>query len=98
MGALRWPELRLLHSCSCRSLRAHVRRRRTARGWVVRLTDAPLDLDNPAHLDALLRAYERFPEIGWRSTLEAGDGGQRTRTAFVTVAGLLLLRRRQQGA
>jgi hypothetical protein len=36
-------------------------------GWVVQLTDAPLDLDNPAHLDALLRAYERFPEIGGRS-------------------------------
>jgi len=27
----------------------------------------PLDLDNPAHLDALLRAYEHFPEIGGRS-------------------------------
>ncbi|HEX8436975.1 DUF5953 family protein [Archangium sp.] len=37
-------------------------------GWVVQLTDAPLDLDNPAHLDALKRAYERFPEIGGRST------------------------------
>jgi hypothetical protein len=37
-------------------------------GWVVRLTDAPLDLDIPAHLDALLRAYERFPEIGGRAT------------------------------
>jgi hypothetical protein len=37
-------------------------------GWVVRLTDAPLDLDNPAHLDALKRAYERFPEIGGRAT------------------------------
>ncbi len=36
-------------------------------GWVVRLTDAPLDLDNPAHLDALQRAYERFPEIGGRA-------------------------------
>ncbi|MCY1074966.1 DUF5953 family protein [Archangium lansingense] len=36
-------------------------------GWVVRLTDAPLDLDNPAHLDALLRAYARFPVIGGRS-------------------------------
>lgn len=36
-------------------------------GWVVRLTDAPLDLDNPEHLDALLRAYERFPKIGGRS-------------------------------
>jgi hypothetical protein len=46
------------------------RSRRTATGgWVVRLTDAPLDLDNPAHLDALKRAYERFPEIGGRSTL-----------------------------
>jgi len=44
------------------------RARRTASGgWVVRLTDAPLDLDNPAHLDALKRAYERFPEIGGRS-------------------------------
>jgi hypothetical protein len=46
-----------------------LRARRTATGgWVVRLTDAPLDLDNPAHLDALKRAYERFPEIGGRST------------------------------
>lgn len=44
------------------------RSRRTATGgWVVRLTDAPLDLDNPAHLDTLLRAYSRFPEIGGRS-------------------------------
>ena len=38
-------------------------------GWVVRLTDAPLDLDNPEHLDALKRAYERFPEIGGRAAL-----------------------------
>ncbi|ATB32831.1 hypothetical protein MEBOL_006320 [Melittangium boletus DSM 14713] len=37
-------------------------------GWVVQLTKAPLDLDDPAHLDALKRAYERFPEIGGRST------------------------------
>ncbi|ATB33040.1 hypothetical protein MEBOL_006529 [Melittangium boletus DSM 14713] len=45
------------------------RSRRTASGgWVVQLTDAPLDLDNPAHLDALKRAYERFPEIGGRAT------------------------------
>jgi hypothetical protein len=29
--------------------------------------DAPLDLDNPAHLAALKRAYERFPQIGGRS-------------------------------
>ncbi|QAT86002.1 hypothetical protein EJ065_4451 [Corallococcus coralloides] len=36
-------------------------------GWVVQLTDAPLDLDNPAHLDALKRTYERFPEIGGRA-------------------------------
>jgi hypothetical protein len=44
------------------------RARRTASGgWVVQLTDAPLDLDDRAHLDALLRAYERFPEIGGRS-------------------------------
>jgi hypothetical protein len=43
------------------------RARRTERGgWIVRLTDTPLDLDNPAHLDALLHAYERFPEIGGR--------------------------------
>jgi hypothetical protein len=46
------------------------RARRTASGgWVVQLTDAPLDLDNPAHLDALLRAYECFPEIGGRAAL-----------------------------
>jgi hypothetical protein len=44
------------------------RSRRTATGgWVVQLTDAPLDLDNPTHLDALKRAYERFPEIGGRA-------------------------------
>jgi len=36
-------------------------------GWVVKLTDVPLDLDNPAHLDALKLAYERFPEIGGRA-------------------------------
>jgi len=43
------------------------RARRTASGgWVVQLTDTPLDLDTPAHLDALKRAYERFPEIGGR--------------------------------
>ncbi|HYH98974.1 DUF5953 family protein [Hyalangium sp.] len=45
------------------------RARQTAMGgWVVRLTEVPLDLDNPAHLDALLSAYERFPEIGGRVT------------------------------
>jgi hypothetical protein len=45
------------------------RARRTATGgWVVQLTDALLDLDNPSHLEALLRAYERFPEIGGRVT------------------------------
>lgn len=43
------------------------RARRTASdGWIVQLTDAPLDLDNPAHLDALKRAYERFPRMGGR--------------------------------
>jgi hypothetical protein len=42
-------------------------RRTPSGGWVVQLTDAPLDLDNPAHLDALKWAYERFPEIGGRS-------------------------------
>jgi hypothetical protein len=45
------------------------RSRRTATGgWVVRLTEAPLNLDDPAHLYALRRAYERFPAIGGRST------------------------------
>jgi hypothetical protein len=45
------------------------RSRRTATGgWIVRLTQAPLELDDPAHLDALLWAYERFPAIGGRST------------------------------
>jgi hypothetical protein len=44
------------------------RARRTGTGgWVVQLTDVPLDLDNPVHLEALLRAYERFPEIGART-------------------------------
>ncbi len=44
-------------------------RRTPSGGWVVQLTDAPLDLDNPAHLDALKRAYERFPEIGGRAAV-----------------------------
>jgi hypothetical protein len=44
------------------------RARRTASGgWVVSLTAAPLDLDTPEHLEALKRAYERFPEIGGRA-------------------------------
>ncbi|MFB1483498.1 DUF5953 family protein [Corallococcus sp. RDP092CA] len=44
------------------------RARRTASGgWVVQLTDGPLDLDDPTHLDALKRAYERFPKIGGRA-------------------------------
>ncbi|CAM3107316.1 DUF5953 family protein [Corallococcus soli] len=44
------------------------RSRRTATGgWVVRLTEEPMDLDEAAHLDTLLRTYERFPEIGGRS-------------------------------
>jgi hypothetical protein len=43
------------------------RSRRTASGgWLVRLTHEPLDLDCPVHMEALLRAYERFPEIGGR--------------------------------
>ncbi|MDY7229277.1 DUF5953 family protein [Hyalangium rubrum] len=44
-------------------------RRTPTGGWVVKLTDASLDLDDPTHLDTLLRAYERFPEIGGRSAL-----------------------------
>jgi hypothetical protein len=44
------------------------RARRTASGgWVVSLTEAPLDLDTPAHVEALKGAYERFPEIGGRA-------------------------------
>lgn len=44
------------------------RSRRTAAGaWVVKLTDAPLDLDLPHHVDALRRVYDRFPLIGGRS-------------------------------
>jgi len=42
-------------------------RRTPTGGWIVRLTDAPLDLNNPSHLDALEQAYERFPEIGERA-------------------------------
>ncbi|MFP2898158.1 DUF5953 family protein [Corallococcus sp. 4LFB] len=34
--------------------------------WLVRLTDAPLDLENAAHLEMLLKGYERFPKIGGR--------------------------------
>ncbi len=44
------------------------RARRTATGgWVVQLTEAPLDFEDSTHLDTLLRTYERFLEIGGRS-------------------------------
>lgn len=39
-------------------------RRTSTGGWVVRLTEEPLDLDNPEHLRTLKRAYARFPEVG----------------------------------
>ena len=42
-------------------------RRTVTGGWIVSLTEKPLDLDDPAHLDALMRAYDRFPVIGGRS-------------------------------
>ncbi len=41
------------------------RAKRTATGgWMVRLTETPLDLGNPTHIDALLRGYKRFPRMG----------------------------------
>jgi hypothetical protein len=43
-------------------------RRTPSGGWIVPLTDTPLDYDNPAHLETLKRAYERFPVIGGRAT------------------------------
>ena len=43
--------------------------RTTAGAWLVRLTEAPLDLANPGHLDALLRTYDRFPAIGGRANV-----------------------------
>jgi hypothetical protein len=50
------------------------RARRTAQGgWLVRLTEAPLDLDVPGHLEALLRTYERFPAIGGRKETEPSE-------------------------
>jgi hypothetical protein len=54
------------------------RARRTASGgWVVQLTEAPLELDGSAHLDALKRAYDRFPEIGGRARADVRDGSTR---------------------
>ncbi|RKI64303.1 hypothetical protein D7X55_18190 [Corallococcus sp. AB049A] len=41
-------------------------RRTPSGGWIVQLTDTPLDYDNPDHLAALKRTYERFPAIGGR--------------------------------
>ncbi|MBN9684433.1 MULTISPECIES: DUF5953 family protein [unclassified Corallococcus] len=42
-------------------------RRTPSGGWLVQLTETPLDYDNPVHLNALKQAYERFPAIGARS-------------------------------
>ncbi|MFB1482611.1 DUF5953 family protein [Corallococcus sp. RDP092CA] len=36
-------------------------------GWLVQLTEAPLDLERPEHLASLRHAYERFPAIGGQS-------------------------------
>lgn len=36
-------------------------------GWIVQLTDVPLDIDDTGHREALLRAYERFPAVGGRT-------------------------------
>lgn len=41
-------------------------RRTVVGGWIVQLTDAPLDFDNSDHVEVLQRAYERFPAIGGR--------------------------------
>ncbi|MDC0711283.1 DUF5953 family protein [Stigmatella sp. ncwal1] len=43
-------------------------RRTSTGGWIVQLTNAPLTLEAPSHIEALLRAYARFPEIGGRVT------------------------------
>jgi hypothetical protein len=40
------------------------RAQQTAGGWIVRITDEPLDLERAEHLDALQRAYARFGAIG----------------------------------
>ncbi|HEY6034603.1 MAG TPA: DUF5953 family protein [Kofleriaceae bacterium] len=39
---------------------------RVASGWIVQLTNDPLDLDRGDHLRALRAAYERYPAIGRR--------------------------------
>lgn len=38
--------------------------RTPAGAWVLRLTDEPLDVERPEHLDALVRAYRRFDRLG----------------------------------
>jgi len=35
-------------------------------GWILKLTDSPLDLTIPEHLERLKKAYARFPTIGRR--------------------------------
>jgi len=35
-------------------------------GWVVKLTESPLDLSEPTHLAVLRKAYDRFPAVGGR--------------------------------
>jgi hypothetical protein len=39
----------------------------TTRGWIVKLTEEPLDLTKPLDLKMLKAAYERFPSIGGRN-------------------------------
>ncbi|WP_434386712.1 DUF5953 family protein [Melittangium boletus] len=42
-------------------------RRTASGGWVVRLKEEPLDLNDSVHLDTLKRTYERFLMIGGRA-------------------------------
>ncbi|RKH64666.1 hypothetical protein D7W81_18140 [Corallococcus aberystwythensis] len=45
------------------------RAQRTATGgWIVQITETPLDFTNPVHVAALQRAYTCFPAIGGRSS------------------------------
>ncbi|ADO75709.1 uncharacterized protein STAUR_7954 [Stigmatella aurantiaca DW4/3-1] len=62
-----WPVPRRSRSSETRSpFHGRPSLRQSLVGWVVQLPEAPLDLDIPAHVEALRCACEHFPAIGGR--------------------------------
>ncbi|HEY6034604.1 MAG TPA: DUF5953 family protein, partial [Kofleriaceae bacterium] len=59
-----WTDLTAANIGFAGDPRGFARVTRVETGWIVQLTDDPLDLQRADHMDALRAAYERHPTIG----------------------------------